>query len=154
LINVADAVAAKTPKKASQSFTRSTGTGPIEAARGSVHLVADDGSTLSGETDIMGQAWTGTGWAPKSTAGTAWSGGVWNGNTWTGTGLNSKLTVDWVTWAGSTWRSVTWTAAAGEPISGPGTPGGRSSGPGTPGGPTAGPDLRRGARSTCDRVQG
>ena len=33
----------------------SSGTGPIEASRGTAHLSADDGSILSGEIDVMGQ---------------------------------------------------------------------------------------------------
>ena len=102
--------AAKIPstKSATQKFTVSTGKGTIEASRGSAHLVADDGTILAGEIDIMGQPWTGSTWAPKSTAGTAWTNGTWNANIWTGSQFNTDLTVDGVTWSGRTWRSETW----------------------------------------------
>ena len=109
VIDLVKAAATATPT-AAQKYKFSTGTGTIEAARGTSHLVADDGSTLSGEVDVMGQAWSGSTWAPKSTAGTAWTGGVWNGNTWAGDGFNTDLTVDGVTWTARTWRAATWSA--------------------------------------------
>jgi serine protease AprX len=110
VIDLVKAFAAQTPTAASaaQTFTKSTGTGKIEAARGTAHLVADDGSILSGEVDLLGQTWTGSKWGPKSTAGTAWSGGTWNGNVWTGTAFDTSLTVDGITWAGRTWRTTLW----------------------------------------------
>ncbi len=111
IIDLKTALAAKIPsvKSATQKFTMSTGKGPIEASRGTAHLTADDGTTLSGEIDIMGQPWTGSTWAPKSTSGTAWTDGTWNANIWTGSQFNTDLTVDGVTWSGRTWRSETWT---------------------------------------------
>ena len=111
LINVGAALGAKAPSAnaARQKWTVSTGKGSIEAARGDAHLVADDGTVVSGEIDLLGQPWKGSAWAPLSTAGTAWAGGVWNGNVWTGDGLETSLTVDGVTWSGRTWRSATWT---------------------------------------------
>jgi serine protease AprX len=80
-----------------QPATGSTGTGSIEAARGSAHV--NDGTTdLTGEQDIFGKAWNGAAWAAASSAGTAWNGGNWNGSTWTGN-----------TWSGNTWTGNTWT---------------------------------------------
>lgn len=110
VIDLVNAFAAKTPKatSATQTFTKSTGTGKIEEARGTAHLVADDGSILSGEIDLMGQTWTGSTWAPKSTAGTAWVGGTWNNNVWTGTAFATDLTIDGITWAGHTWLTALW----------------------------------------------
>ena len=108
VVDVTKALAAATPTNATQTFTKSTGTGSIEAARGSTHLLADDGSILSGEIDVMGQPWVGSTWAPKATAGTAWSGGTWNSNVWAGTDFDSSLAVDLVSWAGRTWRSIVW----------------------------------------------
>lgn len=108
VIDVTKALASSAPKNAKQTFTKSTGTGSIEAARGTAHLSADDGSILSGEVDVMGQAWNGAVWAPNSTAGTAWTGGTWNGNVWAGTEFDPSLTVDGVVWSGRTWRSALW----------------------------------------------
>ena len=110
VIDITTALAATTPTNATQTFTKSTGKGVIELARGTSHLVADDGSTLTGEIDIMGQAWAGSTWATKSTSGTAWSGGTWNGNTWAGTGFETNLTIDGVTWTARSWRSELWAA--------------------------------------------
>ncbi|MEZ5409016.1 MAG: S8 family serine peptidase [Acidimicrobiales bacterium] len=111
VIDVGKALAAKVPAAgtARQRWKVSTGRGPIEAARGDAHLVADDGTVLSGEVDLLGQPWNGSVWAPLSTAGAAWAGGTWNGNVWTGTGFETSLTVDGVAWTGRTWRSATWT---------------------------------------------
>ena len=110
VIDITKALATPTPPNAKQTFKQSTGTGPIEASRGTAHLSADDGSILSGEIDVMGQAWVGSTWAPKSTAGTAWTGGTWNGNTWAGSDFDPSLTVDGVVWTARTWRSASWNA--------------------------------------------
>ncbi len=111
LIDVAGALAAKVPSASSvkQRWKASTGTGPLEASRGDAHLVADDGTVLAGEIDLLGQPWKGSIWAPLSTTGTAWKGGTWNGNVWAGTDFEPSLTVDGVVWTGRTWRSATWT---------------------------------------------
>ncbi|MEV1283061.1 S8 family serine peptidase [Modestobacter sp. NPDC049651] len=75
-----------------------TGTGSLEAARGSAH-VSDGTSELRGEVDVFGQPWRGASWAWSTTTLTAWQGGQWRGNTWTG-----------ATWAGGTWPTTQWTA--------------------------------------------
>jgi serine protease AprX len=107
MIDLRGALRAATPV-VDQSFPLSAGTGSIEAARGDLHLVADDGTVLEGEIDLQGAPWAPSTWAPLSAAGAAWSGGVWNGNVWSG--------ADWegVGVAGSplqghTWRSEAWT---------------------------------------------
>jgi serine protease AprX len=91
------------PSTVPQSYTKSTGTGSLEAARGGSH-VADPatGVELTGEQDIMGHEWTPSTWAPAASAGTTWSGGVWNGTTWSGT------TWSGTTWSGTTWSNDTW----------------------------------------------
>ncbi len=111
LVDVGKALGATVPAAGSarQKWKVSTGKGSIEAARGDAHLVADDGTVLTGEIDLLGQPWKGSIWAPLSTAGTAWSGGTWNNNVWTGIGFETSLTVDGVAWTGRTWRSETWT---------------------------------------------
>ncbi len=107
-VDVAEAIDESTPDSSSQYYFRSNGQGPIEAARGSAHLVADDGTQLSGEVDVQGAPWAPATWAPASTAGTAWTGGTWNGGEWAGDAWESTLTVDAVSWSGRTWRSATW----------------------------------------------
>lgn len=79
-----------------QPATGDTGTGSLEAARGSAH-VNDGYADLTGEQDVFGQAWDPNAWSAASAAGTAWSNGTWNGHTWTGN-----------TWDGSTWASAVW----------------------------------------------
>ncbi|HYA00072.1 MAG TPA: S8 family serine peptidase [Candidatus Binatia bacterium] len=105
----------------SQSFALSTGTGSLEAARGSAHVTLQ-GVTLSGEQDIFGNAVDTGALATLESYGGAWQGGNWNGATWSGTyyvwgpTLSSWQYVPWTgtDWAGSPWSSVatpsgTWT---------------------------------------------
>jgi serine protease AprX len=92
-----------------QKFTASTGTGTLEAARGTSH-VSDGGTPLTGERAVGG-AFSATAWAPASKAKTAWNGGLWMnqrlaGNGWTGTSWASK------TWAAGTWPGTTWAGTA------------------------------------------
>ncbi|MFF5233891.1 S8 family serine peptidase [Dactylosporangium sp. NPDC000521] len=119
-LNIKKAIEAPTPTY-TQTWAASTGTGTLEASRGSAH-VADPvtGTELTGETDIMGRAWTPSTWAKASTAGTAWTGGTWNGATWTGTSLSGTATTgrSWVavgwtgtSWSGRTWSGRTWSSA-------------------------------------------
>jgi serine protease AprX len=96
---------------AAYSYTNSSGTGTLESARGTAHLV-DNGLTLSGEQDIFGNpVSTGT-LASKRSAGTAWSGGTYNGQVWTGSGFtgSSWSTATWSgrMWSGRMWSNVTW----------------------------------------------
>ena len=123
LIDVAKAEQLQ-PTAAKQSAPQATGTGSLEAARGSSHVV--DGTTvLTGEQDIFGAAWNGTSWATADNGGVAWTGGNWNGDTWTGTGwvltrllggvlklLPSWTNVAWAapSWTGSDWLGHTWTS--------------------------------------------
>ncbi len=78
----------------------STGTGSIEAARGSSH-VDHDGVLLQGEVDVFGNAWDGRAWATASARQTAWVDGRWRGYLFSGDG-----------WDGSTWRTAEWTQPA------------------------------------------
>ena len=91
-------------------------------ARGTAHVAdPDTGVELTGERDIMGQAWNPATWRPLGTAGTAWTGGTWNGSAWTGAAWTGT---SWATqdldaappgpartWSGSTWTGRTWSAA-------------------------------------------
>jgi len=83
---------------ATQTWTRSTGLGTLEGARGTAH-VGDNGTDLTGEKDVFGKPWNASSWAAASAAGTAWTGGTWNGSVWAGT-----------CWCGGSWASSTWTS--------------------------------------------
>jgi serine protease AprX len=125
LVNMRN-VAGKAPVTSTQSFPRSTGTGSLEAARGSAHL-ALNGVTLSGETDInglpfnsasmataeaAGKSWAGGTWNGKSWAGSAWTGSSWDASSWTGTSWDARswTSASWAsgTWSGSSWTSSNW----------------------------------------------
>ena len=83
-----------------QGFTRSTGTGSLEAARGTSH-VADEGVELSGEQDILGP-WDAAKWAGDSRTGNSWVGGAWNGRDWTSGCWCGE------SWAGPSWEGRSW----------------------------------------------
>ena len=98
-VNLVAASNAPVPS-AVQGFPRSTGTGSLEAARGSAH-VADGDVELTGEHDILGP-WHAAQWAQSSTAGESWVGGTWNGRDWTsGCWCGSS-------WAGPSWEGRSW----------------------------------------------
>ncbi len=82
------------------------GSGSLEGARGSVHLVSD-GVPLTGERDIQGAAWDGPAWAARTSAGMAWDGECWNGAVW-GSGDGSNGSWSGQTWVGQTWVGQTW----------------------------------------------
>ncbi len=125
------------PLLAVQLYLPSLGTGTIEGARGSVH-VTDNGVTLSGETDIMGNPLSAGLLASLLTSGKAWIGGVWNSVVWTGSG-----------WIGSVWASAPWTGNdfTGAPWSGGTWSGGTWSGGTWSGGTWSGGTWSNGAWS-------
>ncbi len=103
VINV-DLAAKTAPTATRQSFPTSTGTGTLDGARGSAKLVKD-GVVLSGEKDIMGNAYvTGTR-ALQEATGTSWVGGLWNGSSWAGSSWAGS------SWAGSSWAGGVWASA-------------------------------------------
>ena len=96
------------------------GTGSLEAARGSSHLVANS-IPLTGETDIMGMPWNGATWSVASWTGNSWTGGAWNGATWTGaswtgaswTGASwTSILFAGASWTGASWTGASWTGAS------------------------------------------
>jgi serine protease AprX len=98
-INVTKALAQGVPYIAGNGGTGSSrGTGPLEDARGTTHVVHNT-TTLRGTTDIFGTFST-TAWVNAIAAGTAWKGGLWMGRRVTGDG-----------WTGSSWASKTWAYA-------------------------------------------
>ena len=84
----------------------SRGTGTLEGARGSTHVISN-GVSLTGEKDILSAPWDGMRWSAAAWAGTSWSGGSWNGMRWSG---SSWLTRTWATtiWTGSDWSGMRW----------------------------------------------
>jgi len=92
------------PPSGVQAPTGATGTGSLEASRGSYH-VNDGTADLTGEQDIFGHAFNSAAMAAAEAAGNTWTGGVWNGNTWTGNTWTGN------TWTGNTWTGNTWTGA-------------------------------------------
>jgi serine protease AprX len=87
--------------RVSQSWTPGTGTGSLEAARGSVH-VEMDGVALTGETDIFGNPWNGQSWSGQSWSGQSWSGGLWMGQSWSGQSWSGQ------SWSGQSWSGQSW----------------------------------------------
>ena len=98
-LNVAAASLAAAPS-VRQTWERSTGTGSLEAARGTQH-VADGDVELRGEQDVLGP-WDARTWASASSNGKAWVGGRWNGRDWTGSCWCAE------TWSGETWAGRSW----------------------------------------------
>ena len=110
LLNVAAASAA-TIGPSTQTFTRSTGLGSLQGARGNQYL-SDNGVNLTGEEDIHGQPWNAAEWASASANDAAWSGGTWNGSVWSGScwcGVSwTSRTYASATWSGNDWAGVSW----------------------------------------------
>ena len=89
------------PRDTAQTFTPGTGTGSLEAARGSVH-VEMGGVPLVGEYDIFGNAWSGQSWSGQSWSGQSWSGGLWLGQSWSGQSWSGQ------SWSGQSWSGQSW----------------------------------------------
>jgi serine protease AprX len=86
---------------ATQIYSRSTGLGTLEGARGSLHLV-NGGVPLQGEKDIFGARFDAAAMAALEAAANSWSGGTWNGNRWTGNEWSGNE------WSGNTWSGTDW----------------------------------------------
>jgi serine protease AprX len=93
-----------------QRWARSTGTGSLDAARGTYKL-SQDGVVLEGEQDIFGTPWDGVSWS-----GVSWSGGTWNGVSWSGVSWSG---VSWsgVSWSGVSWSGVSWSGVSWSGVS-------------------------------------
>ena len=99
---------ASLPSSAAQNNVPSTGTGSLEASRGTDHL-SMNGVVLQGEQDIFGQPFDSSAMAALEAAGSSWSGGVWNGSSWSGSSWSGS------SWSGSSWSGSSW---SGSPWSG------------------------------------
>ena len=104
-ISLSRLLASAPPSSFAQTFKPSTGTGSLEAARGTDHLTAN-GVTLTGEKDIFGKAFNSTAMATASAAGTSWSGGIWNGSIWSGNSWSGN------SWSGSSWSGNSWSGSS------------------------------------------
>ncbi|MDT5035572.1 MAG: serine protease AprX [Micromonosporaceae bacterium] len=114
MVNTTSAVALTMYPATTQSFAAATGTGTLEAARGTSHVV-DAAVPLSGERTVVGPFTSGT-WAAASKAKTSWQGGLWMGQRlagdgWTGTSWASRTWASAV-WTGTSWSSSAWTDTA------------------------------------------
>jgi serine protease AprX len=132
-LNLSAALAAPTPtvKESAQIHEESTGTGSLEAARGSDHVI-DEGVALTGEIDILTSPWTpysctttwsGHGknkvsvttcdskWDGGNFNGASWSGASWSGASWSGASWSA---VEWLgaSWSGASWSSKTWSSSS------------------------------------------
>jgi serine protease AprX len=94
------------PIRNSSSASWGTGTGSLEAARGTAHL-ADGDVVLIGEFDVFGQPWNGSAWAHQTEDKHAWKDGTWRGEALTGKGWRS---------AGGqrTWPTTMWTLTSAD----------------------------------------
>ena len=102
----------RTPRSedVAQTWEQATGTGSLDAARGSQRLV-NDGVTLDGERDIFGQPWDGVSWSSDLWNGSSWSGGDWNGvsrsgSSWSGSSWSGS------SWSGSSWSGSSWSGSS------------------------------------------
>jgi serine protease AprX len=90
---------------ASQQYNLpSTGTGSLEASRGSDHI-SMNGVALQGEQDIFGQPFNSAALAALEAAGSSWSGGMWNGSVWSGSSWSGS------SWSGSSWSGSSWSGS-------------------------------------------
>ena len=91
---------------ASQQYNApSTGTGSLEASRGTDHI-SSNGVVLQGEQDILGKPFVSGAMAALEAAGSSWSGGMWNGSVWTGSSWSGS------SWSGSSWSGSSWSGSS------------------------------------------
>jgi serine protease AprX len=116
LLALEPARAARTPTAATQTWPTATGTGSLEAARGSAHITDTDGVALTGEQDIFGQTWDGRMWSGRMWSGDSWTaegwlGRMWSGRMWSGEGWTGRMWSGRM-WSGDTWSGRMWTGNA------------------------------------------
>jgi serine protease AprX len=110
MLNVWDAHLWITPS-VTQTWPKATGTGSLEAARGTAHI-AENGTILTGENTILGPL-DSKAWATATANEVAWIGGNWMGQPLTGaawTAVDGHLSWSSRTWSGRTWSGVTWSS--------------------------------------------
>jgi serine protease AprX len=124
VVDISRAMAMPTPRQgvATQTWPVSDGSGSLEAARGSYHVVNPQGAVLTGEytvwsgTSWSGTSWSGTSWSGTSWSGTSWSGTSWSGQSWSGTswsgGSWSGTSWSGTSWSGGTWLGTSWSGTS------------------------------------------
>jgi serine protease AprX len=92
-----------------QSYPLATGTGSLEAARGSVHVTDPNGVELTGEQDIFGAAFNANSWSANSWSANSWSANSWSANSWS---ANSWSGLSWSanSWSANSWSANSWSA--------------------------------------------
>ncbi len=119
-------LATKTPGTYRQSFVNGTGTGSIDASRGSDRVSSDGTNPISGEQDIFGVPFNAAAVAAAAAAGTSWVNGTWNGRSWSGDAWAGRSWSgrswsgnDWAgrswsgrSWSGRSWSTGTWTSGS------------------------------------------
>ena len=88
-----------------QANVPATGTGSLEASRGTDHL-SQDGVVLQGEEDIFGHPFDSAAMAQLEAAGNSWSGDTWNGSSWSGSSWSGS------SWSGSSWSGSSWSGSS------------------------------------------
>ena len=101
LIDLGRAMKARTPV-ATQSWPRADGSGSLEASRGSIHVIAPDGTELSGEQDVFGQEWDALRWGSLNWEALRWSTETWTALRW------SDLSWDALRWGALRWSALRW----------------------------------------------
>jgi serine protease AprX len=104
-INLRTAINLEPTYYSTQPLANGNGTGSINAARGG-NYVTVGGVQISGEVDIMGNAWNSAEMANRVANGNAWVNGNFNFASWLGSGY----VADYTSWAGKTWQGKTWQA--------------------------------------------
>jgi len=101
---------------ATQSVAPSTGTGSLEASRGSLHVTLQ-GALLSGEQDIFGNPVDTAALATAEGQVASWSGGTWNGATWSGD--HWEWSRSGLSWAGAPWTDDSWAGVPWSDVTAP-----------------------------------
>jgi serine protease AprX len=109
-VNWAQCCVARVPP-VNQGLTPSTGTGSIEASRGSFHVYADlngDGTPdlVQGEIDALGNAWDDQNWAANMWDANTWDANMWDADAWDGTSWDAT------SWDATSWDATSWDADA------------------------------------------
>ena len=109
-VNLAKLLTATPPAYYRQFATAASGTGTLDAARGTDRLT-DGGVVISGEVDIFGMPFDADAMATLEAAGRSWSGGTWNGTSWTG---DTWADAGWAgrSWSGRSWSGRSWSGDA------------------------------------------
>ncbi len=95
---------------AKQTWEASTGSGSLDAARGT-QRVTINGEELSGEVTVNGASWSGASWSGASWSGASWSGASWSGASWSGASW-SGASWSGASWSGASWSGASWSGAS------------------------------------------